>query len=112
MDLLYQRYASPFSFIDGMILSGRFDEFVASLWNTANKEKDEETRWQYFLHKVFEGSFEDFNNTLKDNSEHQNMSERTIETTMKHSMSILQNFNPERAVNENGLIQTSGNDSR
>ena len=111
MDLLYQRYASPFSFINGMIQTGRFDEFVSDLWNTAHKEKDEEVRWQYFLHKVFEGSFEEFTEGLKQNSEHHHLSERTIETTMKHSMSILQNFNPERAVNENGLVQTSGNDS-
>ena len=96
MDLLFKRYADPFSFINGMILTGRFDEFVSSFMQTINDEKEEETKWQFFLHKVLEGSYEDFKNRLKIRTEHQNMSERTIETTVKHSMNILQNFNPEK----------------
>lgn len=90
MDLLYRRYASPFSFIDGMIRTGRFHEFVVSFWNTTKKEESEERNWQYFLHKVFEGSYEDFKKELKTSSENRNMSERTIETTIKQSMNILQ----------------------
>ena len=96
MDLLFARYADPFSFINGMILTGRFDEFVSSFMQTINGEKEEETHWQFFLHKVLEGSYEDFRNRVKIRAEHQNMSERTIETTVKHSMNILQNFNPEK----------------
>lgn len=96
MDLLFKRYASPFSFVDGMIQTGRFCEFVREFWQTAYKEKDEETSWQYYLHKVFEGSYADFKKELKTNREHQNMTEKTFETTYKHSMSILQNFNPEK----------------
>jgi len=95
MDRLYQRYADPFSFIDGMIQTGRFCEFVNFFSKTVSEEKDEETSWQYYLHKVFEGSFADFKAEMKNTSEHQNMSERTMETTIKHSMNILNNFNPE-----------------
>ena len=96
MDLLFKRYASPFSFVNGMIQTGRFDEFVTSFMQTVRKEKDEETSWQYFLHKVFEGSYNDFKEGMKNDSENQNMSARTIETTINHSMNILNNFNPER----------------
>ena len=96
MDLLFKRYADPFSFINGMILTGRFDEFVSSFMKTINDETEEDTQWQFFLHKVLEGSYEDFKNRIKIRTEHQNMSERTIETTVKHSMNILQNFNPEK----------------
>ena len=96
MDLLYQRYASPFSFIDGMIQTGRFREFVETFWQTVHKEKDEETSWQYFLHKVFSGSYADFKAELKNDNDHRNMSEQAIETTIKESMNILKNFNPER----------------
>ena len=95
MDRLFVRYADPFSFIDGMIRTGRFCEFVRSFWETTYKEKDEETSWQYFLHKVFEGSYADFKDGIQTNRENQNMSARTIETTYKHSMNILQSFNPE-----------------
>lgn len=94
MDLLFKRYASPFSFIDGMILSGRFSEFVRSFWNTNQKEQNEEKSWQFFLHRVFEGSFNDFMEGQKTEAEHRNMSEQTIETTIKNSMNILNNFNP------------------
>lgn len=96
MDLLYHRYASPFSFIDGMIQTGRFCEFVESFLDTVHKEKEEETSWQYFLHKVFSGSYSDFREGLENDTNNQNMSERTIETTIKHSMNILKNFNPEK----------------
>lgn len=96
MDRLYQRYADPFSFINGMILSGRFCEFVKSFWNTTEKETNEERSWQFYLHKVFEGTFEAFMSDMKTTAENQNMSERTIETTINHSMNILNNFNPEK----------------
>ena len=96
MDLLYQRYASPFSFINGMILSGRFHEFVVSFWNNSQKEKNEEKSWEFYLHRVFEGSFEDFMEKQKNDAEHRNLPEQVIETTIMHTNSILKNFNPEK----------------
>ena len=96
MDLLFKRYASPFSFIDGMILSGRFLEFVRSFWNNYHEEKNEEKSWEFYLHRVFEGSFESFMEKQKNDAEHRNLSERTIETTIIHTNSILRNFNPEK----------------
>lgn len=94
MDLLYQRYASPFSFIDGAIQAGRFAEFVVEIWNTAQKEKDEQTLWEYYLHKVWEGSFEDFKEGLRQDIANQNMSEHSIEATVKNSLEILGAFTP------------------
>ena len=96
MDRLYQRYADPFSFINGMILSGRFHEFVISFWNSTQKERNEEKSWEFYLHRVFEGSFDDFMKAQKTEADHRNMSERTIETTINESMKILNNFNPEK----------------
>ena len=95
MDLLCQRYASPFSFMDGMIKTGRFHDFVIFFWNNAQKEKDEEASWQFFLHRVFDRSYSSFKEELKTNGENQNMSEQAIETTINHSLNILNNFNPE-----------------
>ena len=94
MDLLFKRYASPFSFMDGMIETGRFEEFVESFVVTVNKEKEEKTNWEFFLHKVFEQSYEEFVESIKVNNETKNMSVRTIETTVEDSMNILKNFNP------------------
>lgn len=96
MDLLFVRYADPFSFINGMIRTGRFDEFVLSFMKTVREEKEEETSWQYFLHKVFDGSYADFRGRMKNRIEHKQMSERTIETTITESMNILNKLSPEK----------------
>lgn len=100
MDLLYQRYASPFSFMDGMIRTGRFCSFVENFVSTVNSEKEEKTQWEFFLHKVFEGSFADFKEDMRIQKELQNMPEEDFETTIKHSMNILNNFNPDKGGEE------------
>lgn len=95
MDLLFKRYASPFSFINGMIQSGRFFEFVVELVKTTNKEKEDEFNWNFYLHKVWEGNYQDFLADVENNKKNLTMTKRTIETTVQHSMNILNNFNPE-----------------
>lgn len=95
MDLLHQRYASPFSFIDGMIQSGRFEEFVVELIKTVNKEKEDEFNWEFYLHKVWEGNYQEFLEDVENNKKNLTMTKRTIETTVQHSMNILNNFIPE-----------------
>ena len=100
MDQLYKRYADPFSFMNGMIQTGRFCEFVIEFAKTIHDEKEEQYNWEFWLHKVWEGTYQDFKKELEINREHQNMSERTIETTVQHSMQILNNFNPEQQGGE------------
>lgn len=94
MDMLYQRYACPFSFIDGMLLNGRFEEFVDEFMKTIAKEKEERMNWEFFLHKVWDGSYQDFTNDVENNKKNLTMSKQTIETTVNHSLNILNNFNP------------------
>ena len=96
MDLLFKRYADPFSFINGMILTGRFHEFVVSLRDTDEKEKNDREIWEFYLHRVLDKSFDGFKEELRINAANRHLSERTIETTINHSMNILQNFNPEK----------------
>lgn len=97
MDLLSKRYADPCFFLNGVISTGRLAEFVDDLIDITNKEKEEAALWEYYLHRApfFEGSFNDFVDEVKNNEKHQNMSERTIETTINHSMNILNGFNPD-----------------
>lgn len=90
MDRLFARYADPFSFMNGMIRTGRFEEFVLSFTETTQAEQEEEKGWQFFLHRVMEGSYADFRERLKMQSEHKNMSARTFETTINDSMQILE----------------------
>lgn len=95
MDLLFKRYASPFPFMDGMIQTGRFYDFVADFVKTVNQEKEDKINWEFFLHKVWEGTYDDFVSGIENNKKNQNMSKRTIETTVQDSLDILKNFKPE-----------------
>ena len=95
MDLLHKRYASPFSFIDGMMQSGRFDEFVVEFVSTINKEKEDESLWEFYLHKVSsEISFKDFVEEIETDTKNQNMTEQDKASTVNMAMDILNNFIP------------------
>ena len=96
MDWLFKRYANPFPFMDGMISTGRFEAFVDDFVGTVREEREEQASWEFYLHKVMEGSFVEFRENMKNEQEHKAMSERAIETAINHSMNILNNFNPER----------------
>ena len=80
--------------MDGMIQTCRCSEFVPEFIKITNQEKEESFEWEFFLHKVWEGTFKDFKDGIRINKENQNMSKSTIETTVQHSMNILNNFNP------------------
>lgn len=88
MDLLFHRYASPFLLLDQIIPAGDLSEFVSTLWEI----KEEEKEWQYFLAKVFDKSFSDFKESMKPQ---QGMSKQEIETTISESMSMINSFIPE-----------------
>lgn len=96
MDLLFKRYASPFSLLDGYIQTGRFCEFI----NEFYRQKVESDRWEYYLHKVWDKSYTEFCETLQVSQDLQTMSETAMETTIQESMNILGNFSPQRGEGE------------
>lgn len=95
MDALFKRYGHPFPFMDGMIQTGRFCYFVQSFWESLNKEKNEKTMWEFYLHKVLEGSYSDFKDKIENDEQHRSMSDHDVEAILKHTNSILNNFTPE-----------------
>lgn len=94
MDQVSKRYSDPCFFMNGMIQTCRFEEFVSEFVKTVSQEKEDELDWEFFLHKVFEGSFQDFKESLKIDKENKDMSMKDIEATVQDSLSILNNFNP------------------
>ena len=96
MDSLFKRYANPFLFMDGMIQTGRFSYFVRSFWKEIHEEEDEKTLWDFYIHRVFDSSFNDFREGIENDKKNRSMTEQAMETTIKHSMNILQNFSPEK----------------
>ena len=96
MDLLFKRYADPFSLVDGYIQTSRFCDFIDMFVEL----KIEDDRWEYFLHKVWDKSYGEFCKTLQETQNLQTMSEETIEATVKNSMDILGNFIPKQEEGE------------
>lgn len=94
MDLLFKRYASPFLLLDEMIATGRMLEFIDKITTIRNEEQENDTMWEFFLHKVFDKTYDDF---LRDcgKNKAQPVAEIDFETTIKTSVNILQDFKPE-----------------
>jgi len=95
MDLLFKRYASPFPFLDGMLNTGRFFDFICEFWKIHIEETDDKKTWEFYLHRVENKSFNDFVEGLKIDKENQEMTPETMEATVKNSLEILGSFNPE-----------------
>lgn len=96
MDLLFRRYADPFSLLTGYIQTSRFCEFI----NTVCEQKIEDDRWEFYLHKVWDKTYTEFRDALQVSQDLQAMSESDMEATVKKSMAILGNFNPEAEEGE------------
>lgn len=85
MDLLFRRYASPFSLLNSMIDYRSLSEFVTTLWN----EYNDELLWDMYLHTTMEESFDDFRHRAV---QHEN--EEDSKTTIAESKNILNGFKP------------------
>lgn len=87
MDLLFTRYASPFLLLDGMIVTGRFMEFVDEFIEIEN----EKSTWEFFLHKIEDKTYADFKAELEPAPM---ITEVDLEMTVNESQYILKNFKP------------------
>lgn len=96
MDLLFKKYADPFSLLTGYIQTSRFCEFI----NAFCEQKAEDDKWEFFLHKVWDKSYSEFCETLQVTQDQQEMSDEDMEATVKRSMDILGNFNPHQEEGE------------
>lgn len=81
MDLLYHRYASPFVLLDTVIECGGFSRFIDDFLDFADKAEC----WEYFLHKVFDKSYNEFIDGLKPQPQ---MTVREIETKIQDAYKV------------------------
>ena len=95
MDLLFKRYASPFVLLDNLILTSSSYAFINDLLKFINEEKEEQIRWEFFLHKVFDKSWKEFCDEVS-----QPIDDKEIDlgATVKKSKDMLNNFTPESEV--------------
>ena len=91
MDLLFKRYASPFLLIDQLILTNGLDKFIDDLFKFMEEEKQEQTKWEFFLHKIYDKSWKEFCNEIEVSNVENNVD---IGGTLIKSKNILTNFTP------------------
>lgn len=95
MDLLARRYASPFPLLDNFIQIQQLHEFTLTILDTIAEEKVQDARWEYYLHKVFDISFEEYvrrcENKAQDKKE---MSLEQIGEVVSESRNILKGYIP------------------
>ena len=91
MDLLFKRYASPFVLLDEYIASGSLSDFIDDFFKFIGEENQEEAKWQFFLHKVFDKSWKDFCDEMESVDK-----AKTVDTgaTIKKSHNMFTNFTP------------------
>ena len=96
MDLLAQRYASPFLILDEFIRIHQLYDFVADILKTIVDEMIHDSRWQFYLHKVYDMTFEEFlRRCEKPQHEKQDMSHEQIGNIILDSRKMLEGFMPE-----------------
>lgn len=87
MDLLFKKYASPFVLLDEYISWGRFCEFIDEFI----KEENETRKYDYWLHKVWDKSYDEFSRSLEPKPE---VKKEDLETTISNSRNMMMNFKP------------------
>ena len=95
MDLLSKRYASPFFVLDDMIRLGQLHDFLTELFKEINEEEIERYRWEFYLHKVFDKTYEEYLNIVNDSNKGRNepsMSKAEIMDVCAYSQNILEGF--------------------
>lgn len=60
MDLMAQRYADPYLILNDFIRCGQLHEFSIKIIQRITEEKVWESQWEYFLHKVWDMSLEEY----------------------------------------------------
>lgn len=78
--------------VDSMIRTRRFYEFVREFIEMHNEETKEKTLWEFYLHRVFDVSFQDFKDSLP--QEVDVPSDAEIAETIFCSSDMLNSFNP------------------
>ena len=91
MDLLFVRYASPFVLLDGLILTNSLNNYVDDFFDFINEDRE----WEFFLHKVYDKSWSEFSNEMKQS---ENQKQVDLGATIVKSKNMLNNFTPEGEV--------------
>ena len=90
--MLFKRYASPFALLDNFISTSSLSVFIDDFFKFIGEEKQEETNWQFFLHKVFDKSWKQFCDEIASVDKAEKID---VGATIEKSYNMLNNFTPE-----------------
>lgn len=99
--------------MDTMIDSGRLTEFITEMLDIRNEEMEEDCTWEVWLHKVFDNmSYKEYRESLNDmNSTNAAPTQEILKQTVSESANMLMNFCPYGGGEQDGTVQTVGDDS-
>lgn len=97
MDLLFHRYANPFILLDGFIMTSSLHQFIYDFYKMLNEDRVERSEWEFFLHKVFDQSWDEFKESIAPTNKVENV-DFDLGATFKKSKNMLKDFTPKSEV--------------
>ena len=99
MDMMFSRYANPMPLLGQMVKAKRLTEFVNEFIKIRNEELEGQTQWEFWLHKVFDMTYQEFlskiDRTSGSTAKEEAPSKNELETIVKESWGTLNSFCPE-----------------
>lgn len=81
--------------LDKMIQAGRLTEFIQEFVKIRNQELEDQTRWEFWLHKVFDMTFKDFlSKTEQAQETNEILPDEVLQATVQESRGIINGFCP------------------
>lgn len=99
--------------MDVMIQSGRLEEFIREVLSIRNEEMKDKITWEAWLHKVWDMDWPEYYASRNDKSSTTEAAptHEKLEQTVRGSAQMLMNFCPDGGGEQDGTVQTDGNDS-
>ena len=81
--------------LDKMIQARRLTEFIQEFVKIRNRELEDQTRWEFWLHKVFDMTFKEFVSKTEYATETEEvLPDDVLQATVLESMGIINGFCP------------------
>ena len=81
--------------LDKMIQARRLTEFIREFVKIRNQELEDQTRWEFWLHRVFDMTFKEFLSKTEHAEETEEvLPDEVLQATVLESMGIINGFCP------------------
>jgi hypothetical protein len=81
--------------LDKMIQARRLNEFISELVKFKNQELEDQMKWEYWLHRVFDMTFKEYISKTEQAAETEEvLPDEVLQATVLESMGIINGFCP------------------